>query len=131
MPTYHITSLVDITRTSPSRVESDKLKLSQQANFNSLVQTIGLRSNIEWEVDPVKHTGVLPLPFEGRGTFWVWEFSVEREEVFLNAQGPEGLLVDDLHNVPVIIGLSETIDIRYPVFRTQSPDKNICIHIKA
>ena len=57
MPWYSIISLVDITRTNPSRDEVDKKMLAQQANFNSLIQAIGLRSNVEWEQDPIKHTG--------------------------------------------------------------------------
>ena len=52
MPRYKIITLVDITRTNPDRSERDQLKVSQQANFNSLIQAIGLRSNVDWERDP-------------------------------------------------------------------------------
>jgi hypothetical protein len=38
MARYKITTLVDITRTNPSRAETDVLKIAQQANFNSLIQ---------------------------------------------------------------------------------------------
>lgn len=127
MPTYQIISLVDITRTDPARSETDKAVLSQQANFNSLVQAIGLRSNVEWEHDPVKHTGALPDPFDGKGTYWIWEFSVEREEVFLKDQNPVGLLVDDLHNVPVAASLEETVDLHPPAFQSHGTCKNITV----
>jgi hypothetical protein len=125
MPTYQITSLVDITRTNPHRSETDTVKLSQQANFNSLIQAIGLRSNVEWEQDPKRHEGALPSPFDGRGAYWTWEFAVEREDVFLNNNDPVGLLIEDLHNVPVLTSLTETVDIHPPAFQTQGPRINL------
>lgn len=130
MPMYRIISLVDITRTNPGRSETDKLKLSQQANFNSLVQAIGLRSNVEWEQNPIKHTGALPVPFEGRGTYWTWDFYVEREDVFLKDDNPVGLLLEDLHNVPVLSGLEETVNINPAAFQTQGQQQNIHLEIK-
>lgn len=130
MPTYCITSLVDITRTNPHRSETDTVKLSQQANFNSLVQAIGLRSNVDWEHDPVCYTGALPYPFDGRGTYWTWQFTVEREDVFLNSAGPAGLLNEDLHNVPVLPGLSETIELTPPAFQSRGAHANIWAEIK-
>jgi hypothetical protein len=57
MSTYKIVTVVDITRTQPSRIETDKLKLAQQANFNSLCQAIGLRSNFGYQLDPKQETG--------------------------------------------------------------------------
>jgi len=129
MLTYCITSLVDITRTNPHRSETDSVKLSQQANFNSLIQAIGLRSNVDWEHDPVCHNGALPYPFNGRGAYWTWQFTVEREDVFLNSAGPVGLLVEDLHNVPVLTGLSETVDITPPAFQSRGVRINICVEV--
>jgi hypothetical protein len=127
MPIYQITSLVDITRTNPHRSETDVVKLSQQANFNSLIQAIGLRSNIEWDQDPSRHEGALPEPFDGRGSYWTWQFSVEREDVFLDNDNPVGLLINDLHNVPILIGLDETIDLHPPAFQTQGSRINIWV----
>lgn len=131
MPWYTITSLVDITRTTPARDETDKKLLAQQSNFNSLIQAIGLRSNVEWDKDPIKDTGSLPLPFEGKGSYWVWDFYVERDEVFLDNNDPVGLLKQDLHNVPIINGLEETVDLQPSVFQTQGVMKNIIVEIKA
>jgi len=130
MPVYQIISLVDITRTNPHRSETDTVKLSQQANFNSLIQTIGLRSNVAWEQDPQKQLGIFPPPFEGHGTFWTWDFFVEREDVFLKDNIPVRLLIDDLHNVPVLIGLKETVDIYPAAFQTYGKHQNIHLEIK-
>jgi hypothetical protein len=125
MPTYQITSLVDITRTNPHRSETSTVKLSQQANFNSLIQAIGLRSNVEWEQDPTRLEGALPYPFDGRGAYWTWEFTVEREDVFLNNDDPVSLLIKDLHNVPVLSGLDETVELHPSAFQTQGSRINI------
>jgi len=125
MPTYQITSLVDITRANSYRSETDPIKLSQQANFNSLIQAIGLRSNIEWTHDPVRHEGALPEPFEGRGAYWTWEFSVEHEDIFLNGNGSVGLLIEDLHNVPILSNLNETVELLPSAFQTQGSRINI------
>ena len=130
MPRYTVITLVDITRTNPNRNETDTVKISQQANFNSLIQAIGLRSNVEWDCDPVKSQGTLPAPFDGRGVYWIWEFSVEREDVFTVNSDPTGLLVTDLHNVPINVNLDESIDIHPPAFQTQGKNQNIHLEIK-
>ena len=67
MARYEIITVVDITRTNPARDETDRVKLGQQANFNCLVQAIGMRSNVTWVLDPESHTGRLPIG-QGKAT---------------------------------------------------------------
>ncbi len=116
MPIYKIVTLVDITRTEPSRTDPDKLKHAQQANFNSLLQTINLRANITWNHDPKRYEGTLPTPFEGRAAYWEWQFESEREDLFLENSNPVSLLQKDLHGVPVIDRLTNTVDLTPPIF---------------
>ena len=127
MPRYQIVTLVDITRTSPTRSETDQHALAQQANFNTLLQSIGLRSNVEWTVDPIESSGSLPYPLEGRANYWTWIFEVERDQVFTKDGNPVGLLLEDLHGVPVIAQLNNSIDIDPAVFQTQGPNTNIWV----
>ena len=127
MPRYQIITLVDITRTNPSRSETDQHKLNQQANFNSLLQSIGLRSNITWAADPKEHTGRLPLPLTGKAIHWIWIFDVEREDTFLKNGDPVGLLLEDLHGVPIIDGLNNTAIIDPAIFQTQGDNINTWI----
>jgi hypothetical protein len=127
MPRYQIVTLVDITRTNPSRSETDQHLLAQQANFNTLLQSIGLRSNVEWTIDPVECEGSLPYPLEGKANHWVWTFEVERDEVFTKDGDPVGLLLEDLHGVPIISQLNNSIDIDPAVFQTQGPNTNIWV----
>lgn len=129
MARYKIITLVDITRTNPTRAETDKLKLNQQANFNSLVQAIGLRSNVEWNHDPKLFTGALPDDIDGKANHWIWEVDVEREDVFLLDGNPVGLLVNDLHGVPVIDDLTNSVEITPAAFQTKGKNQNTWAYI--
>jgi len=127
MPRYRIITLVDITRTNPHRSETDKLKLSQQANFNSLLQAIGLRSNVQWVRDPIMNNGVLPYDIGGKAVHWIWEFDVEREDVFLRDGDSVALLVDDLNGVPIIVDLLNSVDIDPACFISKGDRANIWV----
>lgn len=129
MARYTVITLVDITRSKPTRTETDQLKLGQQANFNSLLQAIGLRANITWEQDPKMYTGRLPEPLEGKANHWVWEFDSEREDTFLIDNDPVGLLKEDIDLVPIISGLNSNVDLDPAVFRTTGKTTNIWINI--
>ena len=129
MARFQIITLVDITQTNPHRSETDSHLLAQQANFNSLVQAIGLRSNISWIKDPTMHTGALPANIAGKAKHWVWEFDCEREDVFLKGADPVGLLADDLHNVPIIDQLKNSVDLAPAAFQTKGPNINSWLSI--
>jgi hypothetical protein len=129
MQRYKLITLVDITRSRASRIETDKLKIGQQANFNTFLQTIGLRSNIDWVQDPVKKDGRLPDPIDGKANHWIWEFDVERQDVFLKDQDPVGHLKDDLHGVPIISNLENSVDISPAAIQTSGNNINTWIEI--
>ena len=129
MARYKIVTLVDITRSQPSRDEDDPILIGQQANFNSLLQGIGMRSNVEWNRDPKKYTGSLPDDIAGKATHWIWEFDCEREDVFLKDNDPAGLLKDDLHGVPVVALLENSADISPAAFQTRNGNQNTWITI--
>lgn len=129
MPRYRITTLVDITRTGFKRSDPDQTKIDQQNNFNSIRQAIELRSNVTWLTDPLKKQGALPDPFRGKAAYWIWEFDTEREDLFMKDGDPVFLLRDDLHGVPVIAGLEETIDLSPAAIQTKGPDSNTSVEI--
>jgi len=129
MARYKIITLIDITRSNAHRAETDKIKIGQQANFNSLLQAIGLRSNCDWVVDPKMHDGRLPDPIEGKARYWVWEFDVERDEVFLKDNDPTCLLKTDLHNVPVAADLLNSSELTPAAFQTKNENINTWITI--
>ena len=119
MPRYRITTLIDITRTDAKKSDNDQHRLAKQANFNSLRQSIELRSIVSWHRDPVKHHGRLPDPLDGKASYWIWEFETERDDLFLQDNDPVALLKEDLHGVPIINGLDETVDFEIPAMQTQ------------
>jgi hypothetical protein len=120
MARYTIRTTVDITRSNPDRADPDQVKQAQQSNFNSLLQGIGMRANVEWDKDPIRTV-------ENDTVYWMWQFEVEREDVFLEDNDPVGLLRNDLHGVPIIKNLTETVVFSKPVFLTQNGDRNIWI----
>ena len=129
MALYRFITLVDVTRTNSPRTETDTIKLGQQANFNSLLQAIGLRSNVEWRNDPMKETGALPADIGGKATHWVWESETERDYVFHKGDDPVGLLVDDLHGVPIVAFLENSADITPAAFQTKGDNVNTWVSI--
>lgn len=129
MNRYKIITLVDITRSNATRAETDRLKIGQQSNFNTLLQTIGMRSNVDWTRDPEMHSGVLPTPLEGKANHWIWEFECERDQIFQKGNDPTGLLADDLNNVPIIADLKNNVEIHPAAFRTQGEQVNTWVEI--
>lgn len=121
MEQYQIITLVDITNNGTN---------DQRANFNSLIQAIGLRSIIAWEVDPEFFTGSLPSPIEGKANHWIWEFTPDRELVFLKDDNLIGFLLDDIHGVPVITQLDDTADIHPAAFQTKGAKVNTWIYAR-
>lgn len=124
MARYKIVTLVDITRSYATRSETNKIKIGQQSNFNSLIQAIGIRSNIEWNADPIKHSGSLPRPLVGKANHWIWEFDCERDDVFLKDENPVALLIEDLDGVPIVNLLENSTDIDPSVIKTKGSKPN-------
>ena len=118
-----MTTLVDITETGARRGE-DPLAYRQQQNFLTVLQTIGLRTNIEYSSGPKVITGIskeknLGSDYKGEQTIWQFEFT---------SPAPDSLTVDMLNNdfnlIPIITDLAETAKFKNPVFITQNDKIN-------
>jgi hypothetical protein len=129
MARYRIITLVDITRSNPDRNDPNRLKQGQQSNFNTLIQTVTLRANILWTVDPIMNKGALPHNLGGKATHWIWEFEIEQDEIFKKNNNPIGLLLDDIHGVPIVNQLLNSQDIDPAVFQAHGEKQNIWIEI--
>jgi len=107
---------------------------NQQRNFETIVQTIGLRAQPIFLDTPVDEEVVLSNyqfgeKFNGRHNVWKFKFSVEHLDVFTK-NGTELLaLIEDLNFVPCIVNLLETVKINNPVFQTFDHYKNIYLDI--
>lgn len=128
MKKYKIITLVDITRSGASRSETDRIKIGQQANFNSLIQGIGMRSNVDWTADPKITDGRLPNGIDGKSRSWTWTFYCEREDVFMKDGDPVGLLKDDLNGIPVVDRLNNIADLTPCCFMTKGEKINTWLY---
>jgi len=127
-------SLVDITATGVIRdQDTDSLPRNQQRNWETLLQCMGLRTqplNIEQPV-LIEHAKLNTMDFgdfyTGEHNVWVWQWCTEREGVYDLPGRPMGGLLQDLEQVPIITGLTETARFMLPIFYPHGTIKNIYI----
>ena len=119
MDSFRLITLVDITETGARRGE-DPLAYRQQQNFLTVLQTIGLRTNIEYTSGPTCITASakeksLGSDYKGEQTIWQFDFETA---------APDSLTLDMLNNdfnlIPFISELAETVKFKNPVFSTQN-----------
>jgi hypothetical protein len=149
MKGFKLLTLVDITETKQYRREPGKeLLRDQEQNFQMLLQTIGLRVNPIYTYSPtIKYLKINSKPqedrlitqnidtlsfgsvFIGLHKVWIFNFATEYDDGFTDEVGNEcGFLINDLHLVPFIPNLSNTVKFHLPVFDTKSiEDKNTLI----
>jgi len=122
---FRIDTLIDITETNARRQDNDKFAYKQQANFQTMLQTLGLRVNIFYDNSPTfDEISTSKFSFSdkyiGKQNIWSFRFYIEYEG---------GLTLDtltkDFDLIPIITGLNETIDTDKALFRTTGKDKNI------
>ena len=122
MQTYKIQTTVDITE-SKARKGEDSVKYGQQQNYMTLINVLGLRTNIT----PVKTPSSSVLDNSAFGTkgqkVWEFIFSVESED----STSIEAM-VEDFNLIPFVNNLTESVTFKTPVFQTQK-NPNITFEI--
>lgn len=122
---------VDITHTNvkiKTAIDDWSLQRNQQRNYDTLVQTLGLRSqpiNIhvrQFNGNP--HNFYLGKNLPEICNIWEMEFDIEHEDAL--GENCE-VALKDLNYVPLINGLNETQPAFPPVFQTTGTFKNINI----
>lgn len=121
-------SLVDITNTDV--VSYDSMSRNQQRNWETVIQVLGLRTQLMLLRPPtVTDIDLSTMNFGSAytGTHRVWEFKfgIEFEAVFASKDRPYGTLENDFVNVPIITGLTETVTIQTPTFIVTGDQTNI------
>lgn len=126
---YKLYTTVDITNTGQHKNEPGKEAARwKEQNFQTIIQTIGIRANISYYEKPVMFntTGSL-IGFDTKELIRVWQFNfeTERDQLFESEGNPVGFLLDDFEMVPYISGLDESMTQNYDVFVTYGPTRNI------
>lgn len=122
MEIIEIKTLIDVTNTDVRRPSQGSAEqLNQYKNWITLMQAIGLRAIVDYDRDPkfeivdVKNLG-FGSEFKGQHKVWTFQFRPDRPDAFATDDSTIGLLEQDLNKVPVIVNLTETINIVQPVF---------------
>jgi hypothetical protein len=126
---YKLYTLVDITHTGQHRNEPGKESLRwKEQNFQTVIQTLGIRSNIIYNTAPIASevSGRL-VGFDTDKIIRVWrfDFRTDRDHVYELNGDPKGALIEDFMLVPYISGLDEDMTQKYAVFNPEDPGKNI------
>jgi hypothetical protein len=127
MQRIKIQTLIDITCSSAKRPgQGDQLEVNQYRNYTTFLQAVGLRANITFEDSPnveIKKLNGRKFGSEYDGqehAIWTFEFTPDRDDVYSDEDDVLALLKEDLHNVPVIKKLKETINTDKSVFDLKS-----------
>ena len=130
MQRFLIRTLVDITRTNVYRETIDLLKKKQQDNFQTLHQTLEMRSIIFTEKDPTLITmDWRPYGYSKNEKTWEWEIYTERDDVFLIDDDPIGGMRQDIEFVPFVTGCTESAKFLSNVFSTKLKPSNILFEL--
>lgn len=131
---YKIYTTVDITPTGVVNVNNKKdkdytLKRNQQRNYDTLCQVISLRANIynptvsQILVESIP--GIFPNP-NLPDQYIVWELNFRCDQQLVFGEEHEALY-NDLHMVPIVAALTETVPQFPPYFISYGDLKNIYI----
>jgi len=122
MKRFNILTLIDVTQSHARRNDGEFL-FGQQSNYNTIIQTIGLRVNPIIENTKVSEQLITNLGFgsnyKGKNKVWEIEFSVE----YTGAVDTD-ILKSDFNLIPIVAGLNETIKLNPSVFRTNNSKLN-------
>ena len=122
-------TLVDISNTQETKHDRNRLQFFQQQNLNTLVQTIGLRSQpLDIGVQAIMTQDIVDYGFgkqyQGLHTVWKMQFSIEHSEVLSDLSQ----LLNDCNGIPIYTGLEETAEINSKCFETvDSTLVNLCV----
>ena len=122
MDVIEIQTLIDITDSKVNRPRLNLEKEHQQyRNFITLKQCIEIRSIISYNTDPIHEVKDIKgmdfgLKFKGKHKIWTFRFSPDRSGVYYDGRSEIGHLINDIHEVPIIQNLTETVNISKAIF---------------
>lgn len=131
---YKLYTTVDITNTGQYRTEPGKEQLRwKEQNFQTVLQTLGIRANIVFTEKPVvseMRGSLVGFNTDEIVRVWRFDFSTEREHLFESDSNPIGYMLKDFDGIPYISGLDECMKQNYDVFVTEGQSCNIVFFMK-
>lgn len=124
---YTAYTLVDVTNSGENRIKNNNTsKYYQQQNFNTLIQSIGIRSQpVNPSIRQIMTQDIVEYGFGkrylGLHTVWRLDFSIEHTAVFNFKNNDMYHLMNDFDGVAIITGLEETAEIHSRCFETLDP----------
>ena len=127
MEIIEVKTLIDITQTKVVRLtHGTQIELDQNRNFNTLRQCLEMRAIILFDQSPhmeiidIKNLG-FGSEFKGKHRVWTFYFNTDRPGVYEDiTSGRFGFLINDIHQVPIVLNLTETININTAMFDTKN-----------
>lgn len=110
MQTIELVTFFDCTRTNVVHHKKSELltpeewefRRNQQRNYETVLQCISLRCQ------PLNIQGPYVFTNQDNQLYWNIRFDTDKQDIFLKKDNPVGILIDDCHYVPMIIGLTES-----------------------
>ena len=134
MEEYKLYTYVDITQTGQYRAEPGKESARwKEQNFNTVIQTLGIRSNIIFSQSPVAtevRGSLVGFNTDDIVRLWRFDFFTERDFVYEDDGDDTKFLREDFELVPYIQGLDELLHQNYAVFLTEGKSTNIVFYKK-
>jgi hypothetical protein len=134
MEEYKLYTFVDITHTGQYRSEPGKESARwKEQNFNTVIQTLGIRCNILYSQSPQAtevRGSLVGFTTNEIVRLWRFDFATERDLVYEDNNDPVAFLKEDFELVPYIQGLDEWLHQTHAVFLTEGKYKNIVFHKK-
>ena len=134
MINYTAYTLVDISNTTETKITRNKIAFLQQQNLNTLIQTVGLRSQpLEPSVTIKMTQDIVDYEFgneyQGLHTVWQFDFSIEHSEIFKFKEQDSYHLYNDTDGIAIYKGLEETCKLKTSCFETKNKN-NINLYFK-
>jgi hypothetical protein len=122
---YSAYTLVDITNTNVNQSRTHIVQSNQQQNLNTLVQSLGLRSQpINPKISVLMTQDIVNYEFgiayQGLHTVWRLDFSIEHNDVFSKNGNKTFHLLNDCDGVAIYTNLEETTELKTKSFETIS-----------
>lgn len=134
---FHILcTLFDITKTgvvSYSASANNLKSRNQQRNWQVVQQLIQLRTQPILMLEPtnllvdVKNYN-FGLNHQGQQRIWLTVFVVDREEIYTRGTDTTAYLRSDFDQIPMIVGLDETVSFKKNYLVTEGIETNICFY---